>query len=78
MQTTLPSFFNEENYHDDLHGASVEEKRVRFDVDDENELVSKRRHPMNNDLAKEMRGKNSYKVKINKPCYCAPRRWISY
>ncbi len=50
-------FLNEGKYHDDLHDASVEEKRVRFDVEDEEEPVSKRRPPVNNDLAKEMRRK---------------------
>jgi len=50
-------FLNEGKHHDDLYDASVEEKRVRFDIEDEEEPISKRRPPINNDLTKEMRRK---------------------
>jgi hypothetical protein len=60
-------FLNEGKYYDDLHDASVEEKRVRFDIEDEEEPMSKRRPPLNNDSAKEIRRKIPTRSKSASP-----------
>ena len=59
-------FLIEENYRDDLHDTSVEEKRVRSYIEDEDEPISKRRSPIN-DLAKEMRRKIPARSKSANP-----------
>lgn len=53
--SSIRAFMNEENSRDELHDASVEEKRVRLDAEDSEEPASKRRTPVQNDPTKEMR-----------------------
>jgi Protein of unknown function (DUF4100) len=52
---SIRAFMTEEHDRDELYDASVEEKRVRFDTEDGEEPASKRRSPVQNDPAKEMR-----------------------
>lgn len=53
--SSIRAFMNEGHEREELHDASVEEKRVRFDIEDGEERASKRRSHVQNDPAKEMR-----------------------
>ena len=65
--SSIKAFMNEENSRDELHDASVEEKRVRFDAEDVEEPSLKRRSSIQNDPAKDMRRRVPTRSKATNP-----------
>ena len=65
--SSIMAFMDEETSRDDLHDASVEEKRVRFDAEDVEEPSAKRRSQVQNEPARDMRKRVPTRSKATNP-----------